>query len=84
MGVTVEAYVDADVSISDFLAELASRENPKRVQECTQVVSVTYSVLRSIPDALIAEISPANRKTIYDALQKETNRFAAVEVQNNG
>ncbi|MFN9474654.1 hypothetical protein [Acidovorax sp.] len=71
--------VDVEVSLDEIMAEIASLEEPSRVQEALRLLSLCVGAVLKVPDAIIAEMTPAQKAVVTDALRVQLSRFGASE-----
>lgn len=71
--------VVVDVSLDDVMAELASLEEPRRMQEALRLLSLCVGAVVKIPDTIVAEMNTAQKAVITDALRAQLARYGAAE-----
>jgi len=67
--------VSVDVSLDDVMAEIASLEEPRRVQEALRLLSLCFGAVIKVPDSMINEMTAAQKKVISDALRAQLERY---------
>lgn len=67
--------VSVDVSLDDVMAEIASLEEPRRVQEALRLLSLCFGAAIKVPDSMINEMTAAQKKVISDALRAQLERY---------
>lgn len=68
-----------DVSLDDVMAELASLEEPRRLQEALRLLSLCVGAVVKIPDTIVAEMNPAQKAVITDALRVQLVRYGTAD-----
>jgi hypothetical protein len=76
--VTMEIDVDVDISLEDIT--YAIKEDMDSPEHITRGINNVWVFLSAIPDADIKAMPAAKRKTIFDALNKQIQRFAPGDV----
>lgn len=68
--------VEVEIGLDEVMAEIASLEEPKRTQEALRLLSLCIGAVMKVPDAIVAEMNVAQKKTVSDALRVQLERYS--------
>lgn len=75
--IEISQEVQVEVSLDEVMAEIAALETPERVPEALRLLSLCMGAVMKVPDAILAEMNPAQKKVIVDALREQLARYSA-------
>lgn len=75
--IEISQEVQVEVSLDEVMAEIAALETPERVPEALRLLSLCMGAVMKVPDTILADMNPAQKKVIVDALREQLARYAA-------
>lgn len=69
--------VVVDISLDDVMTEIASLDEPERVQEALRLLSLCLGAVMKVPDSILVEMTSAQKKVVTDALRAQIDRYEA-------
>lgn len=75
--IEISQEVQVEVSLDEVMAEIASLETPERAPEALRLLSLCMGAVMKVPDTILAEMTPAQKKVISDALRTQLARYDA-------
>lgn len=75
--IEISQEVQVEVSLDEVIAEIASLETPERAPEALRLLSLCMGAVMKVPDTILAEMTPAQKKVIADALRTQLARYDA-------
>lgn len=75
--IEISQEVQVEVSLDEVMAEIASLETPERAPEALRLLSLCMGAVMKVPDTILAEMTPAQKKVIADALRTQLARYDA-------
>lgn len=75
--VDITQDIDVEVTLDDVMGELASLDAPQRQNEALRLLSLCFTAVKKVPDAIVAEMTEVQRTVIVDALKAQLERYSA-------
>lgn len=75
--IEISQEVQVEVSLDEVMTEIASLETPERAPEALRLLSLCMGAVMKVPDTILAEMTPAQKKVIADALRTQLARYDA-------
>lgn len=71
--------VEVDISFEDVFAALASLPEDESMGLTLSAINSAYAALRRVPDSVIARMTPAQLRSVSNALKTQADRYLPAE-----